>query len=472
MLGFLLSATRRSSGKTMIAMGLCQALRNRGVNLAPFKKGPDYIDPMWIGIAAGNPCVNLDFNSMTEQEIAEKFTYRCRNKDMALVEGTMGLFDGVSASGADSNAALAKHLGLSVILVVDCKGMTRGIAPLLMGYQTFDSELNLIGVILNNVSGLRHESKLRSAIRNYTDLPVIGAVSHQPEMTIDERHIGLLTSVEDPVAAQNVEKTASIIESALDIDLLINLLEKHRIDLMLQDCKEQLPYVRGLRLGIARDRAFSFYYCDDIEMIEEAGIDIHYFSPLEDGGLPEVDALFIGGGFPELHAERLECNQSMLESIAGFCRSGRPVYAECGGLMYLARSLDWQGRRNRMVGYFPVDVRMHERPVGRGYVELAPTGRHLWHQNPEFAGCQSSPVVRAHEFHHSSIEGIEEDIDYAWEIVRGHGVDGKHDGFVRQGVLAGFSHLRNTRSYPWIEHFTRYIARSHARGRIQYTERH
>ncbi|MCY4150051.1 MAG: cobyrinate a,c-diamide synthase [Gammaproteobacteria bacterium] len=462
MQGFLLSATRRSSGKTMIAMGLCRALKNRGVNLAPFKKGPDYIDPMWIGIAADRPCVNLDFNSMTEQEIAEKFAYHCRDVDMALVEGTMGLFDGVSASGTDSNAALAKQLGLPVILVVDCKGMTRGIAPLLTGYQAFDPELNLTGVILNNVSGHRHESKLRSAIRDYTDMPVIGAVPHHAEMTIDQRHIGLLTSVEDQSAAQNVEKIASIVESSLDIDSLTSLLELHRIDLVPQNYRERLPCVEGLRLGIARDRAFSFYYCDDIGMIERAGIDIHYFSPLEDGGLPDVDALFVGGGFPELHAERLECNQSMLQSIAGFCGSGRPVYAECGGLMYLARSLDWQGRRHRMAGYFPVDVRMNERPVGRGYVELAPTDRHIWHQAPEFSGHQSSQSVRAHEFHHSSIEGIEEDIDYAWEIVRGHGVDGEHDGFVRQGVIAGFSHLRNTRNYPWIEHFTRYITQSHS----------
>lgn len=462
MQGFLLSATRRSSGKTMIAMGLCRALRNRGVNLAPFKKGPDYIDPMWIGTAAGKPCVNLDFNSMTEQEIAGKFACHCRGQDMALVEGTMGLFDGVSISGTDSNAALAKQLGLSVILVVDCKGMTRGIAPLLIGYQAFDPELNLIGVILNNVSGQRHESKLRSAIRNYTDLPVIGVMAHQAEMTIDERHIGLLTSVEDPHVTRSVEKIASIAESALDIDLLINLLKQHRIDLMHQDYGEQLPCVKGLRLGIARDQAFSFYYCDDIEAIERAGIDIHYFSPLEDGGLPEVDALLIGGGFPELHAERLECNSSMLASIAGFCGSGRPVYAECGGLMYLARSIGWQGRRHRMAGYLPVDVRMNERPIGRGYVALAPTDRHLWHQGPEFAISQSFPVVKAHEFHHSSIEGIDEDIDYAWEIVRGHGVDGRHDGFVRQGVLAGFSHLRNTQGYPWVEHFTRYIAQNHA----------
>lgn len=462
MRGLLLSATRRSSGKTMIAMGLCRALRNRGINLAPFKKGPDYIDPMWIGIAADRPCVNLDFNSMTEQEIEGKFACHCRDRDIALVEGTMGLFDGVSASGSDSNAALARQLGLPVILVVDCKGITRGIAPLLIGYRAFDPELDLIGVILNNVSGRRHESKLRSAIRDHTDLSVIGAVPHQAEMIIDERHIGLLTSVEDQGAAQKVERIASIVESVLDIDLLTDLLERYRIDLVPQDYREQLPCVEGLRLGIARDRAFSFYYCDDIEMMEKAGMDVHYFSPLEDGGLPEVDALFIGGGFPELHAERLGCNQSMLESIVGFCSSGRPVYAECGGLMYLARSLDWQGHRYRMAGYFPFDVRMNERPIGRGYVELVPTGSHLWHRSPEFAGYQSSSVVRAHEFHHSSIEVIEGDIDYAWEMVRGHGIDGEHDGFVRQGVLAGFSHLRNTRGYPWIEHFTRYIAQSHA----------
>ena len=460
MQGFLLSATRRSSGKTMIALGLSRAFRDRGVNLAPFKKGPDYIDPMWIGIAAENSCVNLDYNSMTEQEITDKFAYHCRNQDLVLVEGTMGLFDGVSASGSDSNAALAKLLKLPVILVVDCKGMTRGIAPILIGYQAFDPQLNIIGVILNNVSGRRHELKLRASVGDHTDLPVIGAVPEQPKMSIDERHLGLVTSAEDQHAEQNVARIASVVESALDIHGLTNLLEQHCIDLQSCDDWEQLPCLKGLRLGIARDQAFSFYYCDDLEMIKNAGIDIRYFSPLEDGGLPEVDAIFIGGGFPELHAERLGRNQSMLKSVAGFCRSGRPVYAECGGLMYLARSLHWQGRRYRMAGYLSADVRMNDRPIGRGYVELSPTDKHLWHQSTGFDKRQSYPLVRAHEFHHSSLESMEEDIDYAWEVVRGYGLDGEHDGLVRQGVLAGFSHLRNTRGYPWIEHFTRYITRS------------
>lgn len=461
MQGVLLSATRRSSGKTTIAMGLCRALKDRGMDVAPFKKGPDYIDPMWIGLAAGRACVNLDFNSMTEQEVAEKFAGHCQDQEIAVVEGTMGLFDGIDTSGSDSNAALAKQLNLPVILIVDCKGMARGIAPLLTGYLAFDPDIDLIGVVLNNVTGSRHEAKLRNAVKGYTDLPVIGVVPHQAELTINERHIGLMTSAEDHLAMHNIATIASTVAAGLDIDLLLDLAHRHRFDLAADCRKTEFPQAAGMRLGIARDQAFSFYYPDDIELMEKAGVEIHAFSPLEDRGLPEVDALFIGGGFPELYAGRLESNRSMREAVDRFCSSGRPVYAECGGLMYLARSLNWQGRRYRMAGYFPADIRMNDRPVGRGCVELSPTAQHLWHTG-QSDRQQSSSVVRAHEFHHSSIDSLDENIDYAWQMVRGHGADGEHDGFVRQGVLAGFSHLRNTQGYPWILHFTRYIAQAHA----------
>ncbi|MYD76813.1 MAG: cobyrinate a,c-diamide synthase [Gammaproteobacteria bacterium] len=457
MQGFLISATRRSSGKTTVAVGLCRALKNRGLEPAPFKKGPDYIDPMWLGLSAGAPCVNLDFNTMTEREIARRFARHCKGRKMAVLEGNMGLFDGMDPAGRDSNAELARQLGLPVILVVDCRGMTRGIAPLLLGYAAFDPEINLAGVVLNNVGGSRHESKLRAAVREYTDLPVVGAMARQAHLTIPERHLGLATSGEDDNADRHVEAIASAVESALDIETLIRIANRHRIRLASAG-REGVPSgAEGIRLGIARDRAFSFYYPDDIADMEDAGIDLVGFSPVDDAGLPDVDALLIGGGFPEMHAARLQTNASMREAVLDFCRSGRPVYAECGGLMYLGRSLGWRGRSYRMAGYFQFDTVMQDRPVGRGYVQLAPMPGHPWHDGRAADGEMSGAPVRAHEFHHSSVQGMEGDIDYAWRIVRGHGIDGRHDGFVRQGVLAGFSHFRNTRSYPWIEHFTRYI---------------
>ncbi|MXZ81844.1 MAG: cobyrinate a,c-diamide synthase, partial [Gammaproteobacteria bacterium] len=305
MQGFLISATRRSSGKTTVAVGLCRALKNRGLEPAPFKKGPDYIDPMWLGLSAGAPCVNLDFNTMTEREIARRFARHCKGRKMAVLEGNMGLFDGMDPAGRDSNAELARQLGLPVILVVDCRGMTRGIAPLLLGYAAFDPEINLAGVVLNNVGGSRHESKLRAAVREYTDLPVVGAMARQAHLTIPERHLGLATSGEDDNADRHVEAIASAVESALDIETLIRIANRHRIRLASAG-REGVPSgAEGIRLGIARDRAFSFYYPDDIADMEDAGIDLVGFSPVDDAGLPDVDALLIGGGFPEMHAARL-----------------------------------------------------------------------------------------------------------------------------------------------------------------------
>lgn len=458
-----ISALHRSSGKTVFAAGLCQVLRASGLTVQSFKKGPDYIDPMWLTYGSRKPCINLDFNTMTAGEIRETFSRYGGGQDCALVEGSMGLFDGVDARGADSNAALAKLLGIPVLLVIDCTGMTRGIAPMLLGHTGFDEQLRIAGVILNNVMTARHESKLRGAIEQYTDVEVFGAIRRQPELVIPERHLGLTTDREDREAETHLRAIRDAVRDCVDIERLMARAAA--------PCMDRPPEpgpagngLHGIRLGIAWDAAFCFYYADDLETLERAGARLCRFSPLQDTGLPDADALLIGGGFPETHAGRLHRNRPMRRAVHDFCSSGRPVYAECGGLMYLGRKLSWNGRSHDMVGFLPADTVMHERPQGRGHVELQARSCHPWLAGGAAGLLPGGGTLKAHEFHHSSLENIGSGVEFAWRVKRGHGVDGRHDGLMRHGTLAGYTHLRNAASSPWIRLFAGYVGRCRGRA--------
>ena len=458
MRSIFISATKRSSGKTTLAVGLTAVLKDRGMQVQPFKKGPDFIDPMWLGNSAGRCCINLDFNTMSAEEIAHKFASYCEGRDIAVVEGNMGLFDGLDSQGQDSNAALATLLGIPVLLVVDCQGMTRGVAPLLQGYSDFDPAIRFAGVVLNNVADSRHESKLRRAIEEYTDASVIGAMPRQRTMTIPERNLGLTTHREDDEAGRHIEAIAAVARQSLDIDLLLQAVDRQPTRLSYGFEQKEADILSGISLGIARDDAFCFYYEDDLKTMERAGAKLCFFSPLEDAGPPDVDALFIGGGFPENHVEALHANTAMRQALLRYCQSGRPVYAECGGLMYLSRKISQHTRSHEMVNFLPVDTVMLDRPVGRGYVSLIARPSHPWINFMSGEGEALTASVNAHEFHYSALENLEDGgTDFAWRVERGYGLDGQHDGLIRQGVLASYSHLRNSRSSPWISQFSRYI---------------
>ena len=458
-----ISAMHRSSGKTMVAVGLCQVLRASGRTVQSFKKGPDYIDPMWLTRGSRKPCINLDFNTMTAREIRAAFTRYGSGQDCALVEGSMGLFDGVDARGGDSNAALAKLLGLPVLLVVDCAGMTRGIAPMLLGHAGFDEQLGIAGVILNNVATGRHESKLRQAIEQYTDIEVFGAIRRRPELVIPERHLGLTTDREDREAQMHLRAIRDTVQDCVDTDrLMVRAAAAPRIDPP-PDTQPECTGLDGIRLGIAWDAAFCFYYADDLDTLERAGVRLCRFSPLADSGLPGADALLIGGGFPETHAGRLHRNRAMRRAVHDFCSSGRPVYAECGGLMYLSRKLSWNGQCHDMVGFLPADTVMHGHPQGRGHVELQARRCHPWLEDGNAGLLPADGTLKAHEFHHSSLENIDSGVEFAWRVKRGHGIDGRHDGLVRHGTLASYTHLRNAASSPWIRLFAGYVGRYYGR---------
>ena len=456
---FLISAAHKSSGKTTITVGLCAALTAQGLTVQPFKKGPDYIDPMWLGQASGRDCFNLDPFLMTPEQITTCFTRYAAQADVSIVEGNKGLYDGLALDGSNSNAALAQLLDLPVVLVLDARGMTRGIAPLILGYQAFDARIRIVGVILNQLGGARHESKLRAVIEHYTDVPVLGAIQHDPQLAVVERHLGLMPSHELDDASQRMRAMGVLIAAQVDLTRVLQLAASAKPLAPAPPAVAPVaaPPQPRVRIGLARDKAFGFYYPDDLLALEAAGAQIVPFNTLQDAALPKVDGLFIGGGFPEMFMPELQANAALRKDIRVAIEGGLPVYAECGGLMYLARSLRWQDRRYDMVGAIPADVVMHERPVGRGYVELQPTADAPW---PLMA--PATPTTRrGHEFHYSSLENLAPDLKFAYRVLRGHGVDGQRDGIIYRNVLASYAHLRSGAGTDWAPQFVAFV-RAHS----------
>ena len=449
----LISAAHKSSGKTTVSLGLCAALAERGLAVQPFKKGPDYIDPMWLGQAAGRPCHNLDFYNMSHAEILTTTGHYSADADIALIEANKGLYDGLDLDGSNSNAALAKLLQSPVILVLDARGMTRGIAPLILGYQAFDPDIRIAGVILNQLGGSRHEAKLRAVIEHYTDVPVVGGVHRDKSLEIVERHLGLIPSNEETTAQNKIRHIRDLIKSQVDLDQLLAIAGQTSL------AYEPLPSTteppgRTVRIGIARDAAFGFYYPDDLDALQRAGAELVAFDTLQDRILPDVDALFIGGGFPESRMQDLEANSELRANIKHAIENGMPTYAECGGLMYLARKISWNDKQSEMVGVIPADVVMHERPQGRGYVRLQETTDAPWPGNTQQA------EFSAHEFHYSSLENVSGPLKYAYSVKRGSGVDGKNDGIVINRLLACYSHMRDTKQHHWTQRFVEFIRES------------
>lgn len=440
MAAIYLSAAHKSSGKTTLTLGLCRALHTRGVRVQAFKKGPDYIDPIWHARASGRPSYNLDFHMMPKSDIRALYGRHARAADVAVIEGNKGLYDGVDLEGGNSNAALAKLLGVPVVLVLDCVGMTRGIAPLLLGYQAFDPAVDIVGVILNKVGGPRHEEKLRAVVARYTDLPVLGAVRQDAAMSIAERHLGLIPGNEAEQADARIDAIAAAVAAQVDLDALLALAGSARPEPA--DLRQPpMPDCGGLRLGYALDRAFGFYYQDDLDELRARGVELVPLDMLRDRTLPQIDGLLLGGGFPEMFMDELAANADLRAAVRAAIEQGLPVYAECGGLMYLARALVWGERVAPMVGVIPGDAVMGARPVGRGYALLEPTE------------STSARPLPAHEFHYSNLTNLDPGLQYAYRVRRGHGVDGRNDGIVYRNLLASYCHRRGCGDDGWIDPF-------------------
>lgn len=457
------SAAHKSSGKTTTTIGLAAALTARGRVVQTFKKGPDYIDPMWLARASGRACFNLDFNTQEAGEIRATFAGSLGGADIALIEGNKGLHDGLDTEGGDSSAALARLLGAPVVLVVDVVGMTRGIAPLLLGYRAFDPATRLAGVILNKVASPRQETKLRQAIERYTDLAVLGAVGRDREVIVGERHLGLTTPEETDAADRVVAAIRARVERGVDLDRLVAIAAEAPAAPWIAASKMGAATAPApdLRIAVARDAAFGFYYPDDLAALERAGARLVFFDTMTASAMPEADALMIGGGFPETHTARLAANATLRADIARRIRAGLPTYAECGGLMYLSRSITWRGETFPMVGAIAADTVMRDRPQGRGLVVVEETGEAPWRD----ARDASAPAtIAAHEFHYAALENIDPATRFAYAVRRGHGIDGRHDGIVIANTLASFVHLRDTSRCHWAARFVDFIRRRRGVG--------
>jgi cobyrinic acid a,c-diamide synthase len=435
----LISGERRSSGKTTVSCGLTSALKKRGLSVSCFKKGPDYIDPMWLSSASCSPCYNLDFFIMGEERILESFTKRAEKADFAIIEGNMGLFDGIATEGVDSTAHLAQVLGSPTILVIDASRITRGIAALILGYQHFEPDFEIAGVILNKVVGDRHREKLLSAIKEYCDVEVLGVLPKRDEIRIPERHLGLLTRCEADDPQEKVERIAEVVEECVDVERIIEIAKR-------AEALEYMPEIKSIkrqrvRIGVARDPAFCFYYPDNLEALENAGAELVFFNTLKDS-LPDVDALIFGGGFPEIFMDRLSENRVLRTQIKDAVEDGMCVYAECGGLIYLAETVSWNGRRREMVGAIPAEIQMFDRPKGHGYVILEKDG------NSRLA----LPKIKGHEFHHSEIVNPGH-FNFGYKVIRGRGVDGEKDGIIYKNLIASYTHIHSAGTPDWAENF-------------------
>jgi cobyrinic acid a,c-diamide synthase len=468
----IIAALRGGSGKTILSIGLIAALSKLGKSIAPFKKGPDYIDAGWLALAAGRPCYNLDSFLLEPDTNFRSFLKHASDCDISLIEGNRGLYDGIDLEGSTSTAELAKLLKAPVVLCVDCTKITRTMAAVVSGCVHFDPEIMIKGVVLNRVANPRHEKKLRDSIEHYCNIPVLGAIPKQSHQYFPERHLGLVPTPEHDWAADSVEAIARIAENHIDLDVIETIA---RDALQLEEFESGQPETRNQRpacdelsrveardrkseviiqkveiqvehplpiIGIIKDSAFQFYYPENIDALYEQGAEVVFLSPLKDQALPEVDALYIGGGFPETHAEQLAQNITFSRQLVALVEDGLPIYAECGGLMYLGQELILDGKSFPMAGVLPLVFDFYKRPQGHGYTLVTVEGK-----NPYF------PVgtkIKGHEFHYSRVKQWSgDDVDFVFRMKRGAGIDRDKDGILYKNVLATYTHIHALGTPQW-----------------------
>jgi cobyrinic acid a,c-diamide synthase len=462
----VIGAPQGRSGKTTVTLGLCAALAGRVLVVQPFKKGPDYIDPSWLNEAAGRPCRTLDpFFCGDYERLLTAFLAGVHGADIAIVEGNHGLYDGIGDARTDddgaialpdgSTAAVARALVAPVLLVVNAARMGRSIAALVHGYQTFEPDTPIAGVILNNVARGRHEEKLRAAVERYCGIPVIGALPRDEALAIPDRHLGLVPRSEDEGLVPAVAACRAAAERHIDLDAVLAIARAappiphspfvaQEVSRRGRSSTEPLrPVHSHVRLAIFRDRAFTFYYPENLEALEAAGAELIFVDAFRDTALPPADGLVIGGGFPEVFMDELSANGALRASVAAAAEAGMPIYAECGGLMYLSRRITCGERSAEMAGVLPCDAEMAARPQGHGYVEAEVDGT-----NPFFA---IGAVLRGHEFHNSRLTGLDGDLPTAYRLHRGNGLGGGRDALIYRNVLASYTHLHAAGASGWAE---------------------
>jgi cobyrinic acid a,c-diamide synthase len=435
MLRLVIGGTQSSVGKTTVATALMAALNRRGMRVQAFKVGPDFIDPSFHKAATGRPGRNLDGWMLERATNSMIFEQSSAGADIAVVEGMMGLFDGCDgATGRGSTAEMAKWLQAPVVLVLDASALAHSAAAIVKGFEDFDPELEILGIIFNRVAGKGHFDILRDALAGHCRALPLGYLTQDNAVALPERHLGLVMA-EEALAPERLLLMAGWIESTLSIDALLDRVRSHSAVRDINECRDA-PVGRlqaRARVGIARDHAFCFYYQDNLDLLESLGGELIEFSPLADANLPDdLDGIYLGGGYPELHAPTLAANQALREEISAFARSGAPLYAECGGLMYLTEAIvDTEGQSHPMAGVFPTRARMRGRLAAIGYAEVEVLDKSNW--------LPAGERARGHEFRYSEIDAMPCDVPRNYRVHTGNRT--RSDGYSAGAVVASYIHL-------------------------------
>ena len=468
----LISATHKSSGKTTFSLGLLAHLTNMGLKVRAFKKGPDYIDPMWLKQASGKECYNLDPYLMGTQACLETFLSHSEQDQYSIIEGNHGLHDGLSLDGSDSSAGLAEILDAPVLLILDSRGMNRGAAAVVLGMQKMNPRVNIAGVVLNRTRSKRQEDKQRLAIEKLCRVPVLGVLRDETALTIKERHLGLTTVGESRQVSQLVEDTADLVSACCDMNAILDLFHsppplaevsesfflnqkafpKEKIRNRSGDHREKAPIRNEFKIGVFSDPAFCFYYPDNLEALKRMGAELVIIDSLQDQTLPDVDGLYLGGGFPESFLPELGANQSLMRELKERVKSGIPLYAECGGLIYLFEKTEYQDRTYDLSGVLPGTIGFRKRPFGKGYIQLESSSQTPWFNKGQ--------EIKAHEFHYSKPIGLPEEQSCQFRVLRGFGIDGARDGMLQDNILASYAHIHARATPQWAQSFA-HLAREY-----------
>ena len=446
-----ISALKGGSGKTIVSLGLASVWKKEGHRVSPFKKGPDFIDSGWLHFAAGNKCYNLDPFLMTQEQILQSFISRSAGSDISVIEGNRGLFDGLDIDGCCSTAELARLLGTPVLLILDVSMTTRTIAAVVMGCQAFDPELNIAGVIMNRVAGPRQENLIRGAIQKYCGLPVVGSIPKLRNNPFPERHMGLVPHQERAHAEKAISWAGKVVKEHLDLNRIAKIAWAAGAVPYVPEIEETRSVFTKTRahprIGFIRDSAFWFYYPENLEQLEILGAELVPINAITDKRLPEIDGLYIGGGFPETQAKALSNNREFRHSLKEKIEQGLPVYAECGGFMYLGERLLLKDRSYPMAGALPVEFVLHKKPKGHGYTILE-----VNNPNPYYP---VNTILKGHEFHYSEPIITTTSIDFAFKVNRGHGIDKAVDGIIKNNVLATYTHIHAAGNPDWAKSMIR-----------------
>nr|WP_028575107.1 cobyrinate a,c-diamide synthase [Desulfonatronovibrio hydrogenovorans] len=444
-----LAGLKGGSGKTIVSLALCRLFTQKGLKVKPFKKGPDYIDAKWLSLATGHNTSNLDPFLFPTQKVKSLFWSYAGDFDLALIEGNRGLFDGKDVQGSYSTAELARILECPVVLVMDCTKMTRTSAAVVLGCRMFEKDLNMAGVILNRTAGERHRTITRSSIERYTDIPVLGALPKLAANPIPERHMGLISDQEHQGQEGIFDQICRVVSECVDLDKVFEAASQ--APPVKDDVLEKVPEISSPRpgptIGVVRDKALWFYYQENLDDLERHGAKLVDLSLLCKGSWPEIHGLYLGGGFPETMAQALDENNPVRSRLKILAQEGLPIYAECGGFMYLAESLEYENRCFSMSGILPLRTKLFPRPQGHGYVQAI-----VVRQNPFF------PVgtrITGHEFHYSRCIPVPEGLDFCFQLQRGVGIDKGLDGLVYRNVLAGYTHIHSFGARGWASNFVR-----------------